>query len=553
MIGKARLGVRRHRLSLGGSCRASIWLALGLLTTSWVGRDAFGGIAGLQRVASSLSAPIFVTHAPGDRTRLFIVQRGGAIRILNLTTGSLEATPFLSITGVDQGGEGGLLGMAFHPDYANNGKFYTYSTHDNGGVPVGAATSPFSTHIREWTVSGNPNVANATFTSLLNFPRPQDNHVGGWIGFQPGAAEANLYIASGDGGGGDDNDAGHTAGTGNAQDTTANFFGKMLRINVDADDFPADPAKNYAIPSSNPFTAGKPNEAGDDEIWAYGLRNPFRDSFDRATGDLWIGDVGQGAREEIDFQAADFAGGANYGWRLREGLIQTPSGGVGGAKPPDNVDPVYDYNRDNDEFGGTVVSGGYVYRGPDPSLQGLYFFLDSRNSAGTGDDNYWTLNPADPFGSVANIDSLLTPDVGSRQFPVSFGEDAVGNLYIAYIGSGEVYRIATNEFTPGDFDGDADVDADDLAVWQAGFGMETGALRTNGDADADGDVDGRDFLVWQRNVGWSALNVSAPATSVPEPTGTALALGLAWALGGVRRNFRRSAAYRSPVNSTSAA
>ena len=116
----------------------------------------------------------------------------------------------------------------------------------------------------------------------------------------------------------------------------------------------------------------------------------------------------------------------------------------GRLRPPGNVDPVYDYNRDNDQFGGTVVSGGYVYRGPDPSIQGKYFFLDSRNSAATGDDNYWMFDPANPFGTVQNIDSLLTPDVGARQFPVSFGEDAIGNLYIAYIASGEVYRIRTS-------------------------------------------------------------------------------------------------------------
>jgi glucose/arabinose dehydrogenase len=503
--------------------RDSSWALAALLAIAGFGERAEAGITGLTRVASSLSAPIFVTHAPNDRSRLFIVQRGGAIRILNLTTGSVEATPFLTIPSIDSGGEGGLLGMAFHPNYAANGKFYTYSTHDNGGVNVGGATSPFSTHIREWTVSANPNVASTTSASLLSFPRPQSNHVGGWIGFQPHAADANLYIASGDGGNGDDIGDGHTAGTGNAQDVTANLFGKMLRINVDGDDFPADAAKNYAIPASNPFTAGKPNEAGDDEIWAYGLRNPFRDSFDRATGDLWIGDVGQGAREEIDFQAANFAGGANYGWRLREGLIQTP-GSVGGAKPAGNVDPVYDYNRDNDAFGGSVVSGGYVYRGPDPTLQGKYFFLDSRNSAATSDDNYWMFDPANPFGTVDNIDAELTPNTGSPTFPVSFGEDAIGNLYIAYIGSGDVYRINTNAFQAGDFDGDADVDHDDLAAWTTGFGTSAGATRTQGDADGDGDVDGGDFLAWQQNLGWSSLNVDPPSTGVPEPAAATIAL-----------------------------
>jgi glucose/arabinose dehydrogenase len=507
-----------------------------LLTISATARKADAALAGLTRVASGLSAPIFATHAPGDSSRLFIVQRGGAIRILDLTTPTptLLATPFVTVASVDQGGEGGLLGMAFHPDYATNGKFYTYSTHDNGGINVGGALSPFSTHIREWTVSANPNVANASFSSVMSFPRPQANHVGGWIGFSPSANDGNLYIMSGDGGGGDDNEAGHTAGTGNAQDITSNFLGKALRINVDGDDFPADATKNYAIPATNPFLPGSTNPAGDDEIWSYGLRNPFRASFDRATGDLWIGDVGQSAREEIDFEAANSAGGVNYGWRLREGLIATPSGGVGGAKPAGAVDPVYDYNRDNDSMGGTVVTGGYVYRGPDPTLQGKYFFADSRNSQTTTDDNYWHFSPSNPTGTVANIDSSLTPNTGLAQFPASFGEDANGNLYIAYIVSGEVYRVNTNAFTAGDFNGDAKVDDGDLTIWKAGFGMETGAERTNGDADADGDVDGNDFLVWQRNLGWSALNVGSPITAVPEPTG-AVIVGMAAAVVAMRR------------------
>jgi glucose/arabinose dehydrogenase len=396
-------------------------------------------IMGLRRVATGLSNPMFVTHAPGDQSRLFIAERAGAIKILNLATGTVEATPFLSIPGVDAAGEGGLLGLAFHPDYRTNGKFYVNVTVDNGGDTSLGVTSPFSTHIREYTVSANPNVANlGSQREILRFVQPQENHNGGWIGFSP--VDRHLYIATGDGGGGNDTGGGHTAGTGNAQDTTNNLLGKMLRIDVNSDAFPADANRNYANPLTNPFAGAA---VGDDEIWSYGLRNPFRASFDRVTGDLWIGDVGQGAREEIDFQSASSIGGANYGWRLREGLISTPSGGVGGAPPAGNVDPVYDYDRDNDPFGGTVVTGGYLYRGPDPSLQGKYFFLDSRSSPAAADDNYWMFDPANPFGTVQNIDTLLTPNIGSPQFPVSFGEDALGNLYIAYLVSGDIYRIQT--------------------------------------------------------------------------------------------------------------
>jgi hypothetical protein len=157
---------------------------------------------------------------------------------------------------------------------------------------------------------------------------------------------------------------------------------------------------------------------------------------------LWIGDVGQGQREEVDFQPGTSTGGENYGWRLREGTIATPS--VGGTCTG-CVEPVYDYDRDADQFGGVVITGGYVYRGIDPSLYGKYLFLDSRNSNGTSDDNYWMFDPVNPFGTVQNIDSLVASGGGSRQFPVSFGEDALGNLYVAYIGSGEVFRIVTNQ------------------------------------------------------------------------------------------------------------
>jgi glucose/arabinose dehydrogenase len=430
--------------------------------------SARADIVGLQRVASGLSNPIYVTHAPGDASRLFIVERGGAIRVLDLSSGALETTPFLTIPNVDTAGEGGLLGMAFHPDYPTNGKFYVNVTIDDVG------TAPFSTHVREYTVSGNPNVANAASAKpILSFAQPQDNHNGGWIGFSPN--DHYLYIATGDGGGGNDSGTGHTAGTGNAQDITSNLLGKMLRVDVNGDAFPADTNRNYAIPPTNPFVG----VTGDDEIYAYGLRNPFRAGFDRATGDLWIGDVGQSAREEIDFLPASSAGGENYGWRLREGTIATPGGGVGGARPPGNVDPVYDYNRDADAFGGTVVTGGYVYRGPDAALQGKYLFLDSRASAAATDDNYWIFDPADPYGTVQNIDNLLTPDEGSPMYPVSFGEDEMGNLYIAYLVSGDVYRIQTTVAPTPLLDIQRDADTNVVLLWGTNFTGFTLEANTN--------------------------------------------------------------------------
>lgn len=514
----------------------SFGVATVVLLGSLASSTLHAGVVGRQRVASGLSAPMFTAFAPGDPTRLFIGERGSGsetnatatIRVLNLTTGVLEPTPFLTITGVHTQSEGGLLGMAFHPDYQNNHKFY---------VNVTAADSdpntPFSTYIREYTApSATANVANPTPKAVMSWTQPQPNHNGGWIGFGPN--DGYLYIMSGDGGGSFDNESGHTAGIGNAQDTTNNFLGKTLRIDVDRDDFAGDAARNYGIPFNtsqspgNPFapdTPGATNPNGDDEIWAYGLRNPFRAGFDRATGDLWMGDVGQGAREEVNFQPGNSVGGENYGWRLREGTIPTQGGGVGGAPPTGAIEPIYDYRRlgttgVDANFTGNVVIGGIPYRGPDPELQGLYFFADQSAS------KHWTLRRATETTpqEVRFINSEIPVNTGSASSPVNIGEDANGNLYVTYL-SGSVYRIVTDALTPGDFNADAKVDDADLAVWKTGFGTTTGATAATGDADGDGDVDGADFLSWQRNFGWSALNVGggAPAASVPEPTAAALA------------------------------
>jgi glucose/arabinose dehydrogenase len=500
-----------------------------VLCVSW--HAARADITGLQRVATGLSTPMFVTHAPNDPNRLFIAERGGGIRILNLNTGVLQPTPFLSMSGIATGGEGGFLGLAFHPEYSSEGmpgfgKFY---------VSITTAGSPLTSRIREFQVSAtDPNVANpGSLREILSFAQPQDNHNGGWIGFSP--VDNYLYMSSGDGGGSNDSGTGHTSGTGNAQDTTSNLLGKMLRIDVNGDDFPADGARNYAIPPTNPFKAGvgEPgDDVGDDEIWAYGLRNPFRASFDRMTGDLWIGDVGQGAREEIDFQPANSDGGENYGWRLREGLIQT-AGSVGGAKPPGNVDPVYDYDRNNDAFGGTVVTGGYVYYGPDPSLQGKYFFLDSRNSFPTTDDNYWMFDPANPFGTVQNIDTLLPFNTGSPGFPASFGEDAAGNLYIAYL-SGDVYRINTR--TPGDYNNDGNVTDADYEVWRSAFSLTNSGGPQPADGNADGVVDAADYVLWRKNLS----TAPSAGAAVPEPATVVLFLLFAFTLLGLHARGRNA-------------
>jgi len=293
-------------------------------------------------------------------------------------------------------------------------------------TPVPTATPiPTATPTPQPTATPTPNPN--TERVLLTFAHPQTNHNGGWIGFSPRSGDDhNLYIATGDGGGSYDQGTGHIEPGGNAQ-SKVTLLGKMLRIHV-------DPNLGVAsIPPNNPFaTSGTFRR----EIWAYGLRNPFRASFDRETGRMFIGDVGQATREEIDVQQpTNPGGGENYGWRLREGTVQTPTS-VGGPPPPGNVEPILDYAR---PLGATVI-GGYVYRGNAiPSLRGKYIFGDyvtgkifSLDFDGTTASNF------------QDITSQLFPTrTGglNLQNPSSFGEDASGELYITDISDGSVYKI----------------------------------------------------------------------------------------------------------------
>jgi len=406
--------------------------------------------------STDLSRPVFVTAPPNDTERLFIAeQHTGIIRILNLNTDTLLQTAFLDLGGLSTGNEQGLLGLAFDPNYATNGYIYVnVTTSADGG----------DTHVRRYQVAGDPAVSNVidanSVTEIISYNQPQGNHNGGWIGFGPN--DGYLYIASGDGGSGNDSGNGHTANIGNAQDLTNNLLGKMLRVDVNGDDF-TDINRNYAIPASNPFAGA--GVAGDDEIWSYGLRNPYRSSFDRATGDLWIGDVGQNRKEEINFQPAASAGGENYGWRLREGTIETPS--VGGDPPVGHVEPIYDYEHlasvePDPNFRGNVVIGGNVYRGPVEAFQGHYFFSDA------GSANIWKLDPEaiDPRASVTRVNDLLLANEGSVGRLSSFGEDTNGNLYLMELG-GEIFRVTTASQ-------DAVWNGDDATAGTAGDGATWG-------------------------------------------------------------------------------
>lgn len=360
----------------------------------------------LQETATGFSAPVYVTSPSGGDSRLFVVEKAGRIQIFDRISGNRST--FLDINGkVDDIGERGLLGLAFDPNFSSNGHFY-----------VNYIDNALNTIVERYTVSaGNANVANAgSAYKILGVSQPAglSNHKAGWVGFRPGDG-SNLYIATGDGGG--SNDPGN-----NGQNLNSNL-GKILRVDVASDGFAADPDRNYTVPTTNPFVG----RAGNDEIWAYGLRNPWRNSFDRLNGDFYIADVGQGQREEINVETAGGAGGGNYGWRVREGFIATP--GVGGPKTADMIDPLYDYNHD---AGQASVTGGYLYRGPISFMRGLYFFGDFNRG------EVWSLRPDSSVPQGYTGLTNWTPVLSQGGFTIgnvaSFGEDSLGNLYVVDFG-----------------------------------------------------------------------------------------------------------------------
>ena len=346
----------------------------------------------LQQVASGLDRPLDLTSPPGDG-RLFVAEQTGAVRIIS--NGAVLPVPFLDLSGrVACCGERGLLGIAFHPNYAANGRFYVHYSAPGGDTRVSA-----------FTVSADPAVADAASEAIiLETAQPFSNHNGGRIAFGP---DGFLYIGLGDGGsGGDPN--------GHGQDRSE-LLGSILRIDVDG-------GTPYAIPQDNPYR-GSTNFR--QELWNYGLRNPWRFSFDRQTGDLYIADVGQNAHEEIDFQPAGSGAGANYGWNIMEGnsCFQTSGCNRSGLVPP-----VIDYDH---SAGACSVTGGYVYRGSAiAGLAGTYFYGDY--CAG------WVRSFRMAAGQATEPTTWPGLDTGGGL--TSFGQDAAGELYV--IASGVVYRIA---------------------------------------------------------------------------------------------------------------
>ncbi|NUM49465.1 MAG: PQQ-dependent sugar dehydrogenase, partial [Anaerolineales bacterium] len=299
----------------------------------------------LTAFATGLSNPVAIAHAEDER--LFVVERAGLIRIVQ-PNGSVLGTPFLDIQSLvlDNPNERGLLGLAFHPDYANNGYFYINYTRDDASAALDGDTV-----IARYQVSADPNVANpASAQILMVIDQPEWNHNGGMLAFSP--IDGYLYIGMGDGGSGGDP-------WNNAQ-TTSVLLGKMLRIDVDGGGTAPDSCgmtnQNYTVPADNPLADGAGGAC--DEIWATGVRNPWRFSFDRVTGDLYIGDVGQGTWEEVNFQPAAGPGGENWGWRCYEGNHAYNTTGCG---PIGSYDfPFFEYQHTSSRCS---VTGGYVYRG----------------------------------------------------------------------------------------------------------------------------------------------------------------------------------------------
>ena len=365
------------------------------------GGDGGGGPPGLpdsvltlEPVASGLAVPVYLTAPAGD-PRLFVVEKDGLIRIIK--NGTVLATPFLNLTSLTtKGSEQGLLGLAFAPDYATTGRFYVSYTTPG---PTGGGTSV----VARYHVSTVADIADpASDTVILTVPQPETNHNGGGIGFGP---DGMFYYGLGDGGGGGD-----PLGTG--QDRT-DLLGSMLRIDVSG--------ATYAIPGNNPYATSTTFRH---ELWNYGLRNPWRWSFDRLTGDLYIGDVGQNAYEEIDIQPAASGGGEDYGWNIMEAshCYNASSCSRAGLTLP-----VITYGHSD----GCAVTGGYVYRGAAvPAVRGHYFYSDA--CSGFIRSFRWT---GGAVGEKKNWSALGLSGVNS------FGEDGNGELYVVTYG-GDIFRFA---------------------------------------------------------------------------------------------------------------
>src|SRR5437773_86849 len=353
------------------------------------------------QLVDSFASPVYLTAPPGDTARLFVVEQGGRIKVVHHDT--TRARPFLDLAGkISSGGERGLLSMAFHPLYATNGRFYVYFTNPSGNI-----------RIVRYNVSSDPDSADpATADTVLQVAHSQyANHNGGQLQFGP---DGMLYAGLGDGGsGGDPNH--------NGQNRHA-LLGKLLRLDVDG-------ASGYAIPPDNPFAS---DTSGAPEVWAWGLRNPWRFSFDTNNGDLYIGDMGQDTWEEVDVAAALTGGGrgTNFGWNNMEGFHCYPPDPNDACNRTGFASPVVEYTHAN---GACSITGGYVYRGSKVSLLKGYYLLADYCA---GFERAFKFLGGSNISAPLNLTTAISP--GSEVS--SFGQDARGELYMMTLG-GPVYRI----------------------------------------------------------------------------------------------------------------
>ncbi len=396
---------------------AGLWVLFGSLGLKSAQAQSWPTI-NLSPIVGGLSQPTSITHAGDNSSRVFVTEQPGRIRIIK--NGALLPTPFLDIAARlgNPGGEQGLLSVAFPPGYGSTrNRFYVYYTNPTGTLVI-ARFRPTS----------NPDVADPNSEEIiLTIEHPTfSNHNGGQLQFGP---DGYLYIGTGDGGsGGDPFKNGQNPGA---------LLGKLLRIDVEPVNTPvlalfrtyfplifkSGPALNYGIPATNPYV-GTPGYRG--EIWALGLRNPWRFSFDRQTGDLYIGDVGQNLWEEVDFQPTNSPGGENYGWNILEGLhcFDPP---VGCVAPLRYSSPVTEYPHSPD----CSITGGYVYRGPgNAAMQGIYFY---------GDICSGTIRGLQRLNGTWFANLLLTAPFGIS----TFGEDQAGNLYVADYPGGSIHQITS--------------------------------------------------------------------------------------------------------------
>jgi glucose/arabinose dehydrogenase/plastocyanin len=462
----------------------------------------------LEMLASGLTAPNWGASAPGDDSRLFVSDQDGILWAIDLNDGSKSAFADVSsllvdlgIFGPDSFDERGLLGFAFHPDYQSNGLLYTYTSQPVAGMadfstmPMGE-TADHQSVITEWQVPnpGDPGsvVDPNSARELLRVDQPQFNHDGGCLTFGP---DDMLYIAFGDGGGADDKDGQESLGQpmighgciGNGQDPT-NPLGSVIRI----DPLGSNSANGqYGIPADNPFV----DSAELDEIFAYGLRNPFRFSFDTADGTMYLPDVGQNDIEEINIGVA----GGNYGWNHKEGSFYFVANGnetgyitdMPLEVPAGLVDPVAEYDHDD----GVSVIGGFVYRGAlSNALDGLYIFGDFAETF-SNDGRLFYMDDTDMIREF----QLVGQDALSLSL-LGFGQDGAGEVYVLANGTGTPFGdtgvVLTLQLRRGDLDGDGDVDQADLGILLAAYNSGDG-----GDLDGDGDTDQADLGILLANYG----------------------------------------------------